>query len=265
MNMLLKDGKRKVLTFSYDDGTIYDKKFLKIISEYGLKGTININGGLFEDGRRMSLKDAKELYSDCGQEIAIHGYRHLHMHTLDKRRLLYEIAEDKKSIEKHFGGIARGMAFPYGTWNNDELKIMKLCGIEYGRTTRATYDFCFPENWLTLHPTCHHTDESFSELADRFINDDTPQAKMFYFWGHSYEFNDNDNWNLIERFAENTAGKRDIWYATNIQIFDYVKAYKSLIQSYDGNVVYNPSALTVWVENNGNVMEINPGEMIEII
>ena len=43
MYMLLKDGKTKVLTLSYDDGVVQDIRLIKIMNEHGLKGTFNIN------------------------------------------------------------------------------------------------------------------------------------------------------------------------------------------------------------------------------
>ena len=49
---------------------------------------------------------------------------------------------------------------------------------------------------------------------------------MFYLWGHSYEFDENDNRDVIEKFAEFVGGRDDIWYATNIEIYDYVNIRK---------------------------------------
>lgn len=35
MEMLFDGGKRKVLTLSYDDGTIYDRRLVAMMNEYG--------------------------------------------------------------------------------------------------------------------------------------------------------------------------------------------------------------------------------------
>ena len=51
---------------------------------------------------------------------------------------------------------------------------------------------------------------------------------MMYVWGHSYEFTDQNNWELMEQFCEMMSGKEDIWYATNIEIVDYMKAAENL-------------------------------------
>ncbi len=70
---------------------------------------------------------------------------------------------------------------------------------------------------------------------------------MFYVWGHSYEFDQDDNWDVIESFAAYISGHEHIWYATNIEIYDYVSAYNRLQVSMDGTMITNPSAIDVWV------------------
>jgi len=87
---------------------------------------------------------------------------------------------------------------------------------------------------------------------------------MFYLWGHSYEFDDRDEWSLIESFCEYMGGKEDVWYATNIEIYDYVKAYNSLCISADIKTVYNPSACDVWFWHKGIVYCVKGGETIRI-
>lgn len=47
MKMILKDGKTKVLTLSYDDGVVQDIRLIEIMNKYGLKGTFNINSGMY--------------------------------------------------------------------------------------------------------------------------------------------------------------------------------------------------------------------------
>lgn len=82
---------------------------------------------------------------------------------------------------------------------------------------------------------------------------------LFYLWGHSYEFEANDNWNVIEKFAEYVGNREDIWYATNIDIYNYVQAWKRLEFSSDGRRVYNPSATEVWFEKDGRMYSVKPG------
>ena len=71
--------------------------------------------------------------------------------------------------------------------------------------------------------------------------------QLFYVWGHSYEFDRNSNWDLIERFCESAAHQEDVWYATNIEIRDYLCALRALRLSQDSTMLYNPTALDLWV------------------
>ena len=63
MYMKLKDGKSKVLTFSYDDGVVQDIRFINILNAHGLKGTFNINTGryLAEDAVREQFRGKLKL------------------------------------------------------------------------------------------------------------------------------------------------------------------------------------------------------------
>ena len=81
-------------------------------------------------------------------------------------------------------------------------------------------------------------------------------------WGHSYEFDDNDNWEVIEEFAKFIGGRDDIWYATNIEIYDYIRAYNSLQVSVDKKIIHNPSAVDIWVSDSGETFEIKAGETL---
>lgn len=272
--MKLKDGKSKVLTLSYDDGVVQDIRLIELMNKHGLKGTFNINSGLYLPENavrdrfygRMKLSEAKELYINSGHEVAVHSLTHPFLEKLDSAEIIYEITEDRKSIEKEYGVIARGMAYPFGTYNDLTVDILNKCHIAYARTTKSTFQFGFPENWLLLHPTCHHNYENLENLIKEFVETPTRwgNAEMFYLWGHSYEFDNNDNWNVIEKFAEYAGGHEHIWYASNIEIYDYVKAYQSLQTSFDKKIIHNPSAIDVWIEINATVYCVKAGETLTV-
>ena len=87
---------------------------------------------------------------------------------------------------------------------------------------------------------------------------------MFYLWGHSYEFDNDDNWEIIEKFAEYVGNKDDIWYATNIELYDYVKAYEQLQVSVDKTIIHNPTAIDVWFMENGKTYCVHGGETLKL-
>ena len=273
MYMKLKDGKSKVLTLSYDDGVVQDIRFMKILDKYGLKCTFNISSGKYvaeENVRetffgRMKLSEAKKLYIGSGHEVAIHGYNHPHLDRLKTASVLTEVLDDRRAIERDYGVIARGMAYPYGKYSDSVIQMLEKCDIAYSRTTKSTEKFTFPEVWHTWHPTCHHKNPRLMELAKQFAEGSLrypSECHMFYLWGHSYEFDRNDNWQIIEEFCEHAAGRDDVWYATNIEICDYINAVRRLAVGVDGNAVHNPSGVDVWVTVNGEAVKIPAGQTV---
>jgi len=60
------------------------------------------------------------------------------------------------------------------------------------------------------------------------------------------------------------SGHDNVWYATNIEIVDYVNATKALKISLDLDTFYNPSAINVWLTADGQTIEIPAGATVKI-
>ncbi|MCM1545447.1 MAG: polysaccharide deacetylase family protein [Clostridiales bacterium] len=271
--MRFPEGKCKALTFSYDDGVKADIKLLKVFEKYGLKGTFNLNSKLFDCENwhgRMDEEGTFNAFKGCGQEIAMHGARHIFMDKVPLCEAVKEAADNRAYLEEKFGCIVRGWAYAYGGYNGDIKRVLSDLGAAYARTTHSTYAFTVPTDWLELNPTCHHTEKELLPLADKFFGGSPlkefkhRESWLFYVWGHSYEFDDDNNWDIIENLGKRAAeNKGDIWLATNIEIYDYVRAYERLVFSFDGERVFNPSAQSVWIELRGKTYEIASGETVK--
>ena len=277
--MLFPDGKNKALTLSYDDGVQQDIKLIEILDKYGIKCTFNINGYALEDEertyaegqvhRRMARREATEVYKKAienGHEVATHAYSHPFLDKLPCEMVSYEIVEDRRALEEMLGVIIKGHAYPFGTTSDKVVEVLRNCGILYARTTVSTKTFDIPTNWLRLPATCHHNAPELMQLADKFLNEPFRynHPRLFYLWGHTYEFEANNNWEVIEKFAETVGNRDDVWYANNMQVYQYVEAYRALEFSANGNMVYNPSAVTVWFTTGGINVKVEPGETVKI-
>ena len=269
--MRFPEGKSKALTLSYDDGVRQDRRLLEIMKKHGLKGTFNINSEGYAPegcitGNRMSRSEALEFYRDCGMEIAVHAAHHPYLEQLPENLCTWEILNDRKNLEADFGGFIRGMAYPFGTTSDSVVASLKQCGMAYARTTVSTEGFAIPTDWLRLPTTCHHRNPRLMELAREFTEkQDVRGPMLFYLWGHSYEFDydqPNNNWSVIEEFAEYMGSREDIWYATNIEIYDYIAAYNQLIFSMDYTRVYNPTCTTVYFKTGKGLYAVKPGETV---
>ena len=274
--MRYPDFKTKALTLSYDDGVEQDATLIKILDKAGIKCTFNLNSNKLlkkpqkyapECIQRLLTCDAAvSLYKNSGHEVAVHTLDHLNPSTLSPLTATEQICQDRKNLEEMFGVEVRGMAYPYGQYTDTMIEVAKNCGIVYARTTVATHSFALPTDWMRLPATCRHKDPKLMQLADKFLTESvTQQAILFYLWGHSYEFEADNNWHIIEQFCAKMGG-RDIWYATNIEIHDYIEAFRALRFSTEGEYVFNPTGITIYVliGEQDKKQIIYPGERIKL-
>jgi hypothetical protein len=142
----------------------------------------------------------------------------------------------------------RGLAYPNGSYNRKIKELLPMLGIRYARVVPTTGQFAMPEDYYAWSGTCHHN-QNLIERGKEFLSlYKTQYLNLMYVWGHSYEFADRDNWPVMEEFCAMVGGQENIWYATNIEIADYMDAAERLRFTAAGDRVYNPSAQSVWIE-----------------
>lgn len=269
--LVFPEGKSKALTLSYDDGVNTDIRMIELMEKYGIKCTFNLNGGRFgaegevQVGRRLPKSMVKTVYTHPLCEVATHSYTHAAYNHLPESVIMSEILDDRRELEKMFGCVVRGHAYPYGCYNDSVIDILKKAGIVYARTVESHRTFKLPDDWLRWGATCHHNEPKLMELADKFTNEPVglnSDGWLFYLWGHTYEFPKHNNWNVIEEFFERISQSNDIWFATNMEVYEYVTAWRGLVYSADGGCVYNPSAQDLWVKQGGKIVHVPAGETV---
>ena len=269
------EGKTKAFTMSYDDGVVQDKRLIALMKAHGVKGTFNLNSGAFGQvdqyshlrvlHEKLPVEEIVSTYE--GMEIATHAVTHPDLTAIPTNTVLYEILADRQALEKLTGGLVRGHAYPFGTYDERVIEALREADVLYARTVKSTHKFNIPEEFLAWHPTCHHEDEKLMELADEFLamnKTGRPGIKVFYVWGHAYEFDNNDNWEIVETLLDKISGQDDIWYATNIEIAEYLEAAAQLQYSADGNLVRNPTNRTIWLNVLDREYVIHSGETVLI-
>lgn len=255
-------GKFKALTMSYDDGRKADERLVSIFNRNGIKGTFHINAGLLGTNDRLTGEEAVELYQ--GHEVSAHTLTHPTIARCPKEMLVHEIMEDRKQLEQLVGYTVRGMSYPNGSYNRAIIDMLPHLGIEYSRVVPTSGSFGLPEDWLEWKGTCHHN-QNLMKHAETFAGLFKKQyLYLMYVWGHSYEFDNDNNWELIEGFCEYIGGRDDIWYATNIEIVDYIKAYGNLKFSAGMDLVYNPNAASIWLSVDETIVEVKGGSRIKL-
>lgn len=270
-------GKPKAVTFSYDDGVREDIQLVEIINRHGIKCTFNLNNDIMRGKNNFTDEEIKKYFLSNGHEVAVHGSMHRALGNVSAIDGIRDVLECRLELEKKTGKIIKGMAYPdtgitvfVNNASYESIKnYLKDLGIVYSRTLGGDNNsFQLPQDWYAWMPTAHHNNPQIMEYIDEFVNMDLStktycarrQPRLFYMWGHSYEFRNADNWEHLEEICAKLGGKDDTWYATNMEIHDYVEAYNSLVYSADGRKVYNPTLIRIWVDVDGVLYDIAPGE-----
>ncbi len=270
------DGKLKAVTFSYDDGVTADKRLAKLLADRGLKGTFNINSGLWNNSGRLSPEEIREYIVALGHEVAIHGELHRAPGVISTADGIRDVLNCRVALEQTFGRIVRGMAYPdsgitrfTGDHTYEDVKgYLTALGITYARTLAGDNDrFDLPCDWHAWMPTAHHNNPAVTDYAEKFLALEDKAGmppRLFYLWGHSYEFDNQNNWEHMEALCDTLAGRDDTWYATNGEIYAYVQAWEALEFSADDTMVHNPTATDMWFNADGRLYCVKSGETMTI-
>lgn len=281
--MRYPEGKMKAVTFSYDDGALADIRLSEIFTRYGMKATFNLNSASVPEVSneyKIGKDDIKRLILDCGHEIAVHGENHIAPAAARPIDAIKEVLFGRMGLESMFDMTLRGMAYPDSginlehNGNSAERVKRELAdlGIVYSRTLGGDNDsFRLPTDWYAWMPTAHHNNPRIFEYIEKFLSISFKDSycsvrwpRLLYIWGHSFELDRDGNWDRMEKICDMLAGNDGIWYATNIEIYDYVKAYEALQISADGTRVYNPTQIKVWFDVDGTLYSVAPGEHIRV-
>lgn len=275
IEMLFPEGKSKALILSYDDGRSEDRRLVKLMNKYGLIGTFHLNSNKLGLTNYLNKAEIKELFT--GHEVSVHSANHPNLTALSKIDIVYEIAEDRKELERLVNYPVRGMAYPFGNYNDFLIETIKGLGIEYARTVYDSYNFDIPKDFLQWRPTMHQFGKAYSEPNNpendrrelehfyQTINEflQTKNLALMDVWGHSYEIGSDENkWNETEKFFKMISNNPSIYYAKQIDVVDYINAFNNLKISVNKSIVMNPSSLTIFFKKDGKTYSVLPGKTI---
>ena len=277
IEMLFPEGKTKALILSFDDGMVADRRLVKLMNDFGLKGTFHLNSNRLDTKGYLTKGEIKNLFT--GHEVSVHSANHPGLTGMSKIDIVYEVVEDRKELEKLTGHTVRGMAYPFGSYDDLVVEAINGIGIEYARTVGDTYNFSIPKNFLIWHPSIHQFGKAYFKPND--TENDKKELASFYklvgdfqksdalalldVWGHSWENDgDGDRWAEMENFFKLVANRKDINYTTQIDLVDYINAYRNLKFSVDKKIVKNLSSVDVFFKIDGKTYKIPAGGEITI-
>lgn len=189
----------------WDDGVVDDIRLIEILRKWNAKASFNLNYGLHQEKRYLQwkYKESKEVWKLALPElrsvydgflVANHTLTHIRPTQVALEVITAEIMEGCDRLEQHFGCAIEGFAYPYGDYNEAVMNAVRAAGHLYARTTGNTGRVFPPENPMAFHSSCHHANPNFWEIYEEV----KAANGVFYFWGHSYEFVTEEDWQVID-------------------------------------------------------------------
>jgi peptidoglycan/xylan/chitin deacetylase (PgdA/CDA1 family) len=188
-------GSGKIVVMSFDDGTVYDRKLVKILDFYGLRATFFLNSGVLGGGTHVDPNEIAELYDQ--HEVASHSTHHYHMKGWNAEEIRWEVVNDRMVLEKLCGKSVRGFSYPHGEWDAVMLLVVKS-EFAYARGTSTNNgNYNSVRDWHLWRPTCHV--QFGNSRFEEFLR--YPKHRLFHVWGHSSELEEQGIWRQFDDFC----------------------------------------------------------------
>lgn len=198
---------RKLFLISFDDGTVWDRRFVQLLNKYGMKATFNLNSGLedfvwyYEDRfpvRRQILSESVDLYR--GHEIASHSLHHHWLNTLTPPQLSREVGDDCAALKALFGLKEIGFGVPFTACGEREVNIIKK-HVRYIRLSEFSDSFAPPADPYHIPIHALYNQPDIREKIARFAQSSLP-VSLFVMAGHSYELEVLEQWEDMESLLQ---------------------------------------------------------------
>lgn len=246
-----------IITTSWDDGSIYDRRLVRLLKKYSIKGTFYISkefdytpkGG--EKVERVSDDEAKVLYQDF--EVGAHSITHTYFNDLDGEQIKEEVFSSKKYLEELLGRDIKVFCYPGGRHNDTAIEAIRSSGFLGARTTEL-FNFDVKDRFLmpttiNCYPFPFGTGSAkikasrflknirlayrsnfpiralfgWKSLAKFLFEKAENEKGVFHLWGHSWEIEKNGMWEDLEEVFKYISNKNNAEYMTNSEAIDFLK------------------------------------------
>ena len=101
--------------------------------------------------------------------------------------------------------------------NRDRVSSM---GDGYANLVKASLgmDFAGEYEFVNKGISGNRIVDLYARIKIDFINLKPDSPKIYYIWGHTYEFDIANTWDKIEEFLKMISGRDDIFYGTNEEV-----------------------------------------------
>jgi peptidoglycan/xylan/chitin deacetylase (PgdA/CDA1 family) len=202
------------ITFSLDDGSVYDYRLLKILCDHDIAATMYLPAHWqtyleSKDIEPMTDKQAQEIAKSC--VIGSHGVDHLLLTRVTPELQDKEIFQSRTMLQAMFDQPISSFCYPRGYYDPQIIAKVKAAGYKSARTVKV--GSIMPDTRrLEIITTAHigydraeYGTDWYSyaesqlyralELADNRIT-------RLHFWGHGEEIYQLGQWDRVIRFIK---------------------------------------------------------------
>jgi peptidoglycan/xylan/chitin deacetylase (PgdA/CDA1 family) len=215
-----------------------------MLKEHGLKATFYVAPENQEFAKQdlLSLPEIRGLSQDF--EIGAHSMTHRRLPTISEQEAAREIIESKAVLEQVTGKEIKVFCYPGGAYTNLHVQLVKDAGYKYARTV-AKFKFTVDDPyeagtslparnrgfglnvWQTacfvkFQPIKVLRCLEWDALAKAMFDQVTEGGGIYHIWGHSWEIDENDDWERLEDVFRYVSANPKVSYVTNGELEAYL-------------------------------------------
>ncbi len=191
----------------------------------------------------MSFYPSRRSEIESGFEIGAHSMTHRRLPTISEQEAVREIAESKAVLEHVTGKEIKVFCYPGGAYTKLHVQLVKDAGYQYARTVarymftadhpyeagtslhvynhRFGFDLWRSARFVKFQPIklvrCLQWDALAKAMFDQVIE----EGGIYHIWGHSWEIDEHDDWERLEKVFRYISAHPKVSYVTNGELEAY--------------------------------------------
>ena len=232
------------VTTSWDDGHELDTKMAALLADHGCPGTFYVSPRSRELPPARRISDSSLLDLSSRFEVGCHTLTHPHLTRLPPSDAAHEITNGKNEIEDVLGRTVSSFCYPYGAYDPSHVEMVRAAGFRVGRTTRRFSVTASPDPLqmsTTTHAARYKRDvgraarrmaspcqairmwRDWDVLARNVFEEAYACGGVIHIWGHSWEVEENDDWQRLSCLLSELAARDDVTMVTNAQLGEHMR------------------------------------------
>ena len=221
-----------IVTTSWDDGHKLDIKLSGLLRQYSLQGTIYYapHNREWNEDELLSLDEVINISHEF--EIGGHTMTHPDLTKVSIEKAKNEIEDSRLFLQDLLQTEVNSFCYPKGRFNVSIKKAVQESGYKNARTVER---FCFGikdkfaagtsvntyQHYQDILRVWQFSDWNISkairswdwgELAKQMFDYVLENGGVFHLWGHSWEIEENNDWERLEEVFEYISRRKDVKY-----------------------------------------------------